>query len=350
MSQTQAQRHARWQAEAQSRGWPAWRRRPLAVIYGALLLLRRVAYRLGMLRSERLPVPVVVIGNVVVGGAGKTPTVLALVHHLRQRGWQPGVVSRGHGRLGDGVVEVGLQTRASQGGDEPLLIRRRGGVPVFVGRDRVAAGRALLRAYPEVNLLLFDDGLQHLALKRDVSVAVFDERGIGNGWLLPAGLLREPWPPGMLAQAPDLVLQQHRPSNPPTPLPLPADTPCFFGRRRLAPVLVGLDGQQLPLERLADGQFTALAGIAQPQRFFDMLREQGCLATNEIALPDHAPPGDYATLLRQPLPVVCTEKDLFKLAECWQTGDPPVWAAPLELELDPAFFDALDGRLRAVHQ
>jgi tetraacyldisaccharide 4'-kinase len=345
MSQTQAQRHARWQAEALERGWPAQRRRPLATLYGLLVLLRRLAYQSGLLRTRRLPVPVVVGGNVVVGGAGKTPTVLALINHLRQRGWHPGVVSRGHGRLAPGIMEVGPQTQASQGGDEPVLIHRRGCVPVFVGKDRAAAGQALLQAHQNVDLLLCDDGLQHLALERDVSVVVFDERGVGNGWLLPAGLLREPWPPGMAGRLPDLLLQQQRDGMPPPEIPRPPGVPGFVARRRLAKTAVGQDGQQLPLSQLAGIPFTAVAGLAQPQRFFDMLRAQGCQAMTEIALPDHAPAQAYAPALRQSLPVVCTEKDLPKLAEQWRKGDPPVWAVPLELDVDSAFFDALDARL-----
>lgn len=348
MSQTQAERHARWQAEAQRRGWPAWRRRPLAAMYGLLLWLRRIAYRLAILRSERLPVPVLVVGNLVVGGAGKTPTVLALLEHLKRRGWEPGVVSRGHGRRGVGVLEVRSDTLPSEGGDEPVLIRKRGSVPVFVCKDRAAAARALLQAHPRVNLLLCDDGLQHLALQRDLAVAVFDERGIGNGWLMPAGLLREPWPPGLLGSLPDLVLQQHRRDRQPASIPLPAGVPCFAGRRMLSTELVGLDGQRLPLSELVNSRFAAVAGIAQPQAFFDMLREQGCQAALEIPLADHAPPEAYAALLRHSMPVVCTEKDLVKLAECWRMGDPPVWAARLELVLDQAFFDAVDERLPAV--
>ncbi len=348
MSQKKAQRHARWQEQALVRGWPAWRRRPMAAVYGFLLRLRCMAFGIGLLRSYRLPVPVVVVGNVVVGGAGKTPTVLALIQHLRRRGWRPGVVSRGHGRLGQDTLEIGPDTPPSLGGDEPVLIRQRGGVPVFVGSSRVAAARALLGAHPEVNLLLCDDGLQHLALKRDVSIAVFDERGIGNGWLLPAGLLREPWPPDPSSPAPDLLMQQVREAHPPPPIPLPPGKTCFRGVRRLASTLSGPKGQTLPLDDLTDGQFIAVAGIAQPQRFFDMLRERGHEAALELALPDHAPVQAYAELLRQPLPIVCTEKDLAKLVECWATGAPPVWAAALELELEPAFFDALDARLHAL--
>ena len=140
------------------------------------------------------------VGNVVVGGAGKTPATVAIVQHLRKTGHRPGVVSRGYGRrskhsdrLND-VLQVGPDTPADTSGDEPALISRATGVPVFVGRSRIAAGRALLEAFPDTTVLVCDDGLQHLALHADVAVAVFDERGIGNGWLLPAGLLREPWP------------------------------------------------------------------------------------------------------------------------------------------------------------
>jgi len=341
----QAQRHARWQAQALERGWPAWRRRPLAAIYGFVLLLRGLAYRLGLMHARRLPVPVVVVGNVVVGGAGKTPTVLAMIRHLRQRGWHPGVLSRGHGRNHLGVMEVGPQTTASQGGDEPVLIHRQSQAPVFVGKDRVAAGLAMLQAHPQVDLVLCDDGLQHLALACDVSVVVFDERGAGNGWLLPAGLLREPWPTGLAGRRPDLLLQQVREGLAQPRVPAAADIPCFIARRRLARAAVAHDGQQMPLSQLAEVPFVAVAGLAQPQRFFDMLRAQGCSPRTEIPLPDHAPPAAYAPALRQPLPVVCTEKDLPKLVECRAEGDPPVWAVPLELDIEASFFEALDARL-----
>ncbi|TNF59785.1 MAG: tetraacyldisaccharide 4'-kinase [Burkholderiales bacterium] len=344
---SQAQRHARWQSEAMQRGWPAWRRRPLAAVYGVLVLLRQLAFRLGWLKVSRLPVPVLVVGNLVVGGAGKTPTVLSLTEHLRRRGWQPGVISRGHGRRGSGVREVCLQTPVTESGDEPALIRRRSGVPVFVGADRVAAGQALLAAHPDVDLLLCDDGLQHLALHADVSVAVFDERGVGNGWLLPAGLLREPWPPGRWARMPDLVLVQHREDRPPPEVDCPAPVPCFHGRRRLGGSATDTDGRSVPLRDLAAAPFAAVAGLAQPQRFFDMLRAQGCVPERTWALADHAPREAYAPVLAAGLPVVCTEKDRPKLAEVRRAGDPAVWAVALELDIDPAFFDALQARLPA---
>ena len=167
---------------------------PLSWLYGAVVALRRGLFRTGLLRATRLPVPVVVVGNLIAGGAGKTPTTLALVSLLREQGWTPGIVSRGHGREGAGLYEVTRDSSALHSGDEPLLLHLRSGAPMVVGADRVAAARTLLQRHPEVDLLLSDDGLQHLRLARDVEVIVFDERGAGNGWLLPAGPLREPVP------------------------------------------------------------------------------------------------------------------------------------------------------------
>ncbi len=175
---------------------------PLAALYGALTALRRALYRTGVLRSVALGVPVVVVGNLVAGGAGKTPTVMAIVRLLRERGWNPGIVSRGYGRASADVLEVEASMPAAASGDEPLLLKRRTGAPVMVGSDRVAAGRALLERHPHVDVIVADDGLQHLRLARDVEVWVFDERGAGNGWLLPSGPLREPLPPRPSRQPP----------------------------------------------------------------------------------------------------------------------------------------------------
>ena len=156
---------------------------PLAWLFGAAAALRRMLYRAGWLKAEALPVPVVVIGNLIVGGAGKTPTTIAVVELLRRHGFQPGVVSRGYGRRIDGVVDVAVDTPVAESGDEPRLLRIRLGVPVLVGRDRVAAARELLRLHPATDVIVSDDGLQHLRLARDAQVLVFDARGAGP----PAG-------------------------------------------------------------------------------------------------------------------------------------------------------------------
>ena len=160
---------------------------PLSLIYQAVSASRR-----RRTVANHLPVPVVVVGNIYVGGTGKTPVTIALVRALRARGWTPGVISRGFGRSEDGVRLVTPDSDASQVGDEPLLIARESLAPVAVGRERVKAGLELLREHPGVNIIISDDGLQHAALARDVELAVIGARGLGNGWLLPAGPLREP--------------------------------------------------------------------------------------------------------------------------------------------------------------
>lgn len=294
--------------------------------------------------------PVVVVGNVVVGGAGKTPCTIALVNHLRENGWHPGVVSRGHGRNTTEVAHVLSDTPAAVAGDEPLLIRRRTGAPVCVAARRAEAARALLAAHAQVDVLVCDDGLQHLALGRQLAIAVFDDRGTGNGWLLPAGLLREPWPPArQSAFRPDLLLQQHR-EDAPTPAVVPtAGLPMFRAKRRLASHIVGPGDEIMALSELQGQAVTAVAGIARPQVFFDMLRSAGITPVSEVALPDHADTSAYAELLGgEQHTLICTEKDATKLFALLPAGSPQkAWAVPLELVPEAAFFAAVDARLAA---
>ncbi|MBS0291810.1 MAG: tetraacyldisaccharide 4'-kinase, partial [Proteobacteria bacterium] len=241
----------------------AWGRRgplavalwPLSLLYRALTALRRTLYRMGLMRRERLPVPVIVVGNVIVGGAGKTPVTVAVVRHLRAAGWRPGVISRGYGRTTNDCREVLPTASAADVGDEPLLIAREAGVPVFVARRRIDAGRALLAAHPATDIIVCDDGLQHLALARDVEICVFNDEGLGNGWLLPAGPLREPWP-----RAVDLVLHAGPPPGGPAPQ--------FSLSRALAPYAVDASGRQVALAQLRGQALHALAAIARPQDFF----------------------------------------------------------------------------------
>lgn len=319
---------------------------PVSLFYRSLVAVRRRLYAWGWKRASRLPVPVVVVGNVVVGGAGKTPTTIATVRHLIARGWHPGVASRGHGRRGTQAMAVHPDSRASDCGDEPLLIHRASGVPVFVARQRATAAHALLLAHPTVDVIVCDDGLQHLALARDLEIVVFDDRGVGNGWCLPAGMLREPWP--RQSTVPGLVLHQQR--HPAAPF-----CPGFVARRALSSDAVDTSGASTPLADLAARQapVVALAGIARPEVFFDMLTEAGLRLAQTWPLPDHA---DLATLwpaLQAKCPagatVLCTEKDAVKLWPLLDKTAPRVLAVPLVLTPEPAFFDALDAQLSSRH-
>lgn len=313
---------------------------PLARVFGVLTALHRQLYRRGWRRAHRLPVPVIVVGNLIVGGAGKTPTVMAIVALLRRHGFTPGIVSRGYGRSGDGTLDVQPHTAAAACGDEPLLLRLRTGAPVVVGRDRAAAGRALLQVHPTVDVLVSDDGLQHLQLARDAQVLVFDERGVGNGWLLPAGPLREPLPAVVPARS--LVLYNTHTAS--TPLTGSLATRALAGTVALAGWRTGQAASMATLESLRGRPLVAAAGVARPKRFFDMLRAQG-LQISALPLPDHF---DFTTL---PWPadtadVVLTEKDAVKLDPA-RLGATRVWVAALDFALPAAFETALLSLLPA---
>lgn len=302
---------------------------PVSLLYGALTALRRWLFRAGIFKTERVDAPVLVVGNVIAGGAGKTPVVIAIVRHLQARGIPVGVISRGYGRRTDDCREVTANADARDVGDEPALIRRATGAPVFVARRRVDAARALLGRFPQTRLIVSDDGLQHLPLARDIELCVFDDRGAGNGWLLPAGPLRESWPRHC-----DLVL--HTGAHP--------AFGGYRGQRTLADHAMRRDGQRVPLAELAGQPVIALAAIAQPEAFFAMLRNRGVVPQRCIALPDHfdfdgwEPPADVRHTL------VCTEKDAVKL---WRIA-PDAMAVPLVFTPEPAFFAVLDAKLSSV--
>ena len=318
---------------------------PLSWVFAAVGASRRLLYRRGILATHALPVPVVVVGNIVVGGAGKTPATIAIIALLRRDGWTPGVVSRGYGRVGSAVLQATAASEAAQVGDEPILIARRTQAPVVVGSDRVAAAHALLQAHPEVDIVVSDDGLQHLALARDVEIVVFDDRGAANGRLLPAGPLREPLPqpldgidPGSSAvrRPRRLVLYN-----------APEATTALLGhlsRRRLSGAVSleawtrGEDPSPATLAALQGRPVVAAAGLARPARFFAMLRDCG-LDVRELPLADHH---DFSALPWPPgtRDVVVTEKDAVKLADR-RMGGVRVWVATLDFEIEPSFEKAL---------
>ena len=287
--------------------------------------MRRALYRTGLLYRERLPVPVVVIGNITVGGTCKTPLVIHLALALRALGRRPGIVSRGYRGDATQVVEATAGSDPGVVGDEPLLLARRSGCPVFVGRNRVAAARALLARHPECDVILADDGLQHYRLVRDVEIAMFDQRGVMNGWSLPAGPLREPV--SRLAQVDAVVLNGI--AVPPAPT---LDRPEFEMHLQ-GESFHRLDDPQTTCSAadLAGKKLHAVAGIAAPQRFFDRLSGMG-LSFAEHAFADHH------NFLAEELAfagdaILATEKDAVKLARLSLTL--PVWVLPVTAEVSP---------------
>jgi tetraacyldisaccharide 4'-kinase len=298
---------------------------PVGWMFFVLVALRRAAYRLGLIPSERLPVPVVVVGNIIAGGAGKTPLTLWLAQQLTALGRKPGIVSRGYGRETTGVLEVKVGaggTAVVAVGDEPLLLARRANCPVFVGRDRASAARALLAAYPDCDLILCDDGLQHYRLQRDVEIAVIDRRGLMNGWPLPAGPLREPV---QRLQAVDALVLNDTASVP--ALGKPAFRMKLEGARFYR---LNDPGQTSEVSGLAGGKLHAVAGIGEPQRFFDHLTALGlCCETH--AFPDHY---RYASadLNFHGDAILMTEKDALKCAGLTAL---PIWVLPVEAHIEP---------------
>jgi tetraacyldisaccharide 4'-kinase len=331
---------------------------PLAALTARVAARRRA--RAESPSADRVPlaVPVIVVGNVIVGGAGKTPTVIALVASLRAWGYMPGIVSRGHGRR-DGAVRLldastpsGART-AAVFGDEPLLMHRRTGAPLAVARARREAALALLRAPPEVDVIVADDGLQHHALARDIELVVFDDRGLGNGRTLPAGPLREPpealWPAGAAAPARFVLVNGRWPAPPALPLPAPAQD-CWEAARALGGAAAladwrrGAPADAGTLAGLRGRPVLAAAGIGDPERFFSMLEAQG-LRIRRRPLADHAgfdPPPWSA----DEADVVVTEKDAVKLADR-PPGATRIWVVTLDFAFPPGLAQALRAALDA---
>ncbi|MBK6471127.1 MAG: tetraacyldisaccharide 4'-kinase [Betaproteobacteria bacterium] len=319
-----------WRASPGALSWALW---PLSLLYD---LLRRLHGR--SRQTPALPMPVLVVGNLIVGGAGKTPTVIAVVQALQARGHRPGVISRGHGRQGRQPRAVQDGDSPSDVGDEPLLLLRRCKVPVWVGADRNETGRQLCAAQPQVDVLVSDDGLQHRRLARQAVLVVFDERGAGNGLLLPAGPLREPLPAALPADWRVLYTAGH----PSTALPGALATRRLAQAWPLAAWHAADDKQALALTALRGRPLLAAAGLAAPQKFFDLLAATG-LQFKTLPLPDHHP---YDTL---PWPsgstdVLVTEKDAVKLDPA-RMGGTRVWVLPLDFDIPAALVDELSALL-----
>ncbi|MSQ50173.1 MAG: tetraacyldisaccharide 4'-kinase [Betaproteobacteria bacterium] len=297
---------------------------PASLAFGVLVCLRRWLYRINILESKHPGVPVIVVGNLTVGGSGKTPLVLRIVELLRQHQWQPGIVSRGYG--GSAAAKGGAPREANsvadpaEVGDEPILLARRGGCPVWVGPERAVACRRLLEQYPECDVIVTDDGLQHYALARDLEICVVDGRGFGNGFLLPAGPLRES--PARLSSVDAVVTHE-------------CAAVKGYAMQLQGETLVRLtDAHDVrPVQSFRGQKVHAVAGIGDPQRFFRHLARLG-LQPVPHAFADHhwfrAEDLDFG----DQMPVVMTEKDAVK---CRRLAKENHWVFPVSASLDPAF-------------
>lgn len=311
--------------------------RPLSAVFALIAWLRRTGYRLGWLRAWQAPVPVIVVGNISVGGTGKTPLTLALVEHLRRQGWRPGIVSRGYGGQGANYPQrVLADSDAAQVGDEPLLLARRAAVPVVIDPLRVRGVQHLL-AGSDCNVVLCDDGLQHYALARTVEIAVIDgQRGLGSGWRLPAGPLREPV---SRLQSVDLVVVNGawRAAG---SMPGAAATMTLTAAA-WRPVRADADSADEAVRVPTSGPIHAVAGIGHPPRFFALLAEQGFQPIPH-AFPDHHAYTAADLQFSMPAPVVMTEKDAVKCAGIAPANS---WYVPVQAILPDSFWQALDQRL-----
>ncbi|TWH76496.1 lipid-A-disaccharide kinase [Azomonas agilis] len=322
---------ARWMQKAWYQGHPLMRSlAPLASLYQWVVVRRRQRFLSGQSPCYRAPVPVLVVGNITLGGTGKTPLILWLIEHLRARGLRVGVVSRGYGAKPPSLPWLVQAGQAAQVcGDEPLLIVERTGVPLMIDPQRPRAVAALLAQEP-LDIVLSDDGLQHYALGRDLELVLMDERGLGNGRCLPAGPLREP---AERLQKVDAVL-----CNGAT-----EDTLEGFALQLVAQDLVQLTtGQRFALEHFPAGQtLHAVAGIGNPARFFATIRQLRWHPI-EHPFPDHARyrPQDFN--FQSAHPVLMTEKDAVK---CQSFAQPDWYYIRVQAQPSPAFVQWLNQRL-----
>ncbi|WP_275667790.1 tetraacyldisaccharide 4'-kinase [Parvibium lacunae] len=335
--------------------FPLW---PISLFYRSAMALRRYAYRQGWLKAWRAPVPVVVVGNVYVGGTGKTPFTLALVKLLQQQGWRPGIVSRGYGARQSATDKPELVLPESdplQVGDEPLLMARRRNCPVVVHRQRVTAVQHLLSLQSEIDIVVCDDGLQHLALARDLEIMVLDQRGFGNRHCLPAGPLREP-----AIQANSFSVWACNGAVP--PVSASPSHGVVLIPFVLEPTALRAVADQSPyaLPDLAGKRILLFAGIGAPERFFTSMQTILEKAQAEHwqmrAFPDHHPyqSADLASLIAQSAGqldlLICTEKDAVKCQKFAAQLALPLLYLAVEAQIDESVRPQLWQTLAALKQ
>jgi tetraacyldisaccharide 4'-kinase len=308
------------------RGAIAWLLWPASLVFRGMVSLRRILYRLRILRSAHPGIPVIVVGNLTVGGSGKTPLTLWIAEFLKAKGWNPAIVARGYGATLRAPRAATVASDAAEVGDEPVLLARRSGCPVWVGPDRLRVIAALRQAHPDVDVLILDDGLQHYRLRRDLEIAIVDARGLGNGFLLPAGPLREP--ARRLKRVSAVVA--HGAGAPGFAMVLAGETLHRMTDAR----------DRRPAAAFAGQKVHAVAGIGDPNRFFLHLARMGVKVLPH-PFPDHHrfKPSDLE--FGDDAPVLMTEKDAVKLRHA---ARPNWWVLPVTAGVDPAFGNWLLGK------
>jgi tetraacyldisaccharide 4'-kinase len=311
------------------RGAVAWLLWPASLLFGVVVFVRRLFFKIHLFKSHKAGIPVIVVGNLTAGGSGKTPLVLRIAELLQEHKWRPGIVSRGYGgsagAQGGAPREASIASDPAEVGDEPILLARRSGCPVWVAPARGAACRELRAQHPECDVIVTDDGLQHYALARDIEICVVDGRGFGNGFLLPAGPLREP---ASRLRSVDAVVLNQAPE---------------WARTEGQRFEMRLEGEKLvrisdahdvrAAKSFAGEKVHAVAGIGDPQRFFLQLGRLG-LQVVPHAFPDHHPFAARDLDFGDQAPVVMTEKDAVK---CKRFAKANHWVFPVSASLDPAF-------------
>lgn len=320
-----------WKGDSQS----LFALEPLSVLFGVLIQWRAVFLRA---HAQRLPIPVVVVGNITVGGSGKTPIIMALSESLKNEIGHLGIISRGYGRKTRGVLEVFGDSRAESVGDEPLLMKwHLGEIPIFVGEDRVAAAKMLLKKYPNTALILSDDGLQHYKLSRTFEIAVFDERGIGNGFLLPRGPLRESV--SRLTTVDAILLNGFVQGD----FLNAVNVPIFESASTTGnPYALENPSIQKPL-----GDFIAIGavtGIGNSERFFNSLKNAGLKLVFQKAFPDHHffTADDFENTT---LPIFITEKDAVK---CRKLNLKNVWVLPIRAQIQKSLTQMILEKIHGI--
>ena len=306
---------------------------PLSAVFLLISFIRKSLYQFNFLKSFKLKIPVIVVGNITSGGTGKTPLIIYLANELKKNGYRPGIISRGYGSKTEGVMEVSQKSDVAEAGDEPMLIQKHTHLPVFVSKDRVLAAKALVKKYAKTDVILSDDGIQHYRLRRDLEVLVIDgTRKFGNGYLLPAGPLREF---RSKLKTVDAIVCNHK-----------KVIDGSYLMKYKGHLLINLKtNKKIHLNNLSLKNIHAIAGIGNPDRFFDYLKTYNILFSSS-AFQDHYKFSKKDFRDMNDKNIIMTEKDAVK---CQQFSRNNFWYLPVIAEVDSKFTDVILKKLRYIN-